>query len=104
MEGRENDKGCIREPDEGKGNVEEEEQGRKEVMERGTYKDEVINDEFEPAEGKMGGKEEGREEENDGGRDERDEETETEREGRVGRMCSAWSFPRRTSANENTNH
>ncbi len=104
MEGRENDTGCRREPDEGKGNVEEEEQGRKEVMERGTYKDEVINNEFEPAEGKMGRKEEGREEENDGGRDERDEETETEREGRVARMCSTWSFPRRTSANENTNH
>lgn len=108
MEGRDNDKGGRREADEGKGNVEEEEGGREEGLERGTQEDEDINDVFEPAEAKKGRKEEGREE-NDGGREEReeagrDEETETEGEGREGRMCSTWSFPRNTSANKNTNH
>ncbi len=57
MEGRENDKGGRREPDEGKGNVEEEEEVTEEVLERGTHEDEVINDVFEPAEAKKGRKE-----------------------------------------------
>jgi len=101
--GRDNDKGGRRETDEDKGNVEEEEGGREE---RGTLEDEVINDVFELAEAKKGRKEEGREE-NDGGRDEREEsgrDEETERDGRGGRMCSTWSLPRNTSANKNTNH
>lgn len=80
MEGRENDARGVREAEEGRGNVEEEEGG----LERGR-----------PADARKGGKEEGREDENDGGRG---EETESE-----GRMCSILSFPRSKPTNKIAN-
>lgn len=93
MEGRESDKGGRLETDEGEGNVEEAEGGRREVLELGTLLDKDINEAFEHAEDEKGGKEEGREEEKDGGRKERegagrDEETESERGGKEGRIWS----------------
>lgn len=94
MEGRENDARGVREAEEGRGNVENEEGG----LERGTHEDKRVSDVLEPAEDRKGGKEEGREDENDGGRDEGTEETDSE-----GRMCSTVSFPRSTPSNKNAN-
>lgn len=93
MEGRESDKGGRREIDEDDSNVEEAEVGRREALELGTQLGKDNNDAFEHAEDEKGGKEEGREEEKDGGRKEsegagRDEETESERGGKEGRMWS----------------
>lgn len=97
VDGRENDARGVRWEEEGRGNVEEEEEGQQ----RGRHEDKRVSDVLEPAEARKGGKEEGREDENDGGKGEGTEETESE--GSKGRMCSPVSCPRSKPTKINAN-